>query len=270
MNPEEYPAVAGSTYSLFGQQTTTGEYYRRIGLLADELIKTFGSTANVLSITGKYRNSRIRLRGFLRSADDKAMGFIMKKLSAGFSEFTADTREYVNSLSWLNKMRDKGLATSEEQYFCTMLEVELMNRINRIRFIRADRRIALLPHCLRDLSRICRSEKEGFDNICKGCSGKCYIHSLNDLLSKYRVEPFIWMDGSFRKLYFEMKQNNRLLGIFGIACLAELKSGMEKCLKYDIPAVGIPLDANRCARWMGESYPNSVNLSEVEKLLQQV
>jgi hypothetical protein len=42
---------------------------------------------------------------------------------------------------------------------------------------------------------------------------------------------------------------------------------MEKCLKYDIPALGIPIDANRCARWMGDFFPNSVNIYQVEKLL---
>ena len=75
------------------------------------------------------------------------------------------------------------------------------------------------------------------------------------------------MEGSFKKFYIDLKRKNRILGIFGIACIAELKSGMEKCLKYEIPALGIPLDANRCARWMGDFYPNSVNLEQIEKLL---
>jgi len=145
----------------------------------------------------------------------------------------------------------------------------LAGLINKLKFDEADRKIALLPHCLRDLSRNCRSERAGFDTVCRGCSGSCYIHALDDLFKKYEVEPYIWMEGSFRKLYLKMKKRKQVLGIFGIACLAELKTGMEKCLKYQIPALGIPLDANRCARWMGDFHPNSVNLEQVELLLRR-
>jgi len=35
---------------------------------------------------------------------------------------------------------------------------------------------------------------------------------------------------------------------------------MRNCQKKNLPVVGIPLDANRCVRWMGEFNPNSVNL----------
>jgi hypothetical protein len=42
---------------------------------------------------------------------------------------------------------------------------------------------------------------------------------------------------------------------------------LKKCLKYGIPAIGIPLNANRCARWLGDFYPNSVNVEQVERLL---
>lgn len=35
-----------------------------------------------------------------------------------------------------------------------------------------------------------------------------------------------------------------------------------------IPAVGIPLDANRCIRWMGSFHENSVNLEQLELLIE--
>jgi len=33
--------------------------------------------------------------------------------------------------------------------------------------------------------------------------------------------------------------------------------------KYNIPVIGIPIDANRCQRWMGDYYDNSVNLENL-------
>ncbi len=263
----DYKPVEGRTYSLFAGSSSTDRYYLKISALADYFIEQFGSAEEVLDITGKYRNSRRKLKKWVKNPESTGMPSIIKKLSEELSHYTSQTHEFLHSLKWLDKLRDHGLNTIEEQYFCTMLEVELVNRINKLKFDQADKKIALLPHCLRDLSRKCRSEKEGFDVVCKGCSGHCYIHALDNLFKKYQVEPYIWMEGSFRKLYLDLKRKDQVLGIFGIACLAELKAGMEKCQKYKIPALGIPLDANRCIRWMGDFYPNSVNLEQVEQLL---
>jgi hypothetical protein len=42
---------------------------------------------------------------------------------------------------------------------------------------------------------------------------------------------------------------------------------MRMCLKSGIPVVGIPLNANRCARWTGRFLENSVNIKALEMLL---
>jgi hypothetical protein len=43
--------------------------------------------------------------------------------------------------------------------------------------------------------------------------------------------------------------------------------GMRLCLSLGIPAVGIPLDANRCARWMSQAHETSYNFEQLEELL---
>ena len=64
------------------------------------------------------------------------------------------------------------------------------------------------------------------------------------------------------------KQNhNKSLGVLGIACIPELVRGMRSCMKKNLSVVGIPLDANRCVRWMGNFNPNSVNLEMLESLV---
>jgi hypothetical protein len=42
---------------------------------------------------------------------------------------------------------------------------------------------------------------------------------------------------------------------------------MKSCRKAGIPVVGIPLNANRCIRWMGDFYENSVDLEELKLLI---
>ena len=60
------------------------------------------------------------------------------------------------------------------------------------------------------------------------------------------------------------------MGVLGIACIPELVSGLRLCDRLGIPAVGVPLDANRCARWFGESLETTFNLEELERILKSV
>jgi hypothetical protein len=52
----------------------------------------------------------------------------------------------------------------------------------------------------------------------------------------------------------------------GIACMVELVWGMRLCMKAGLPVVGIPLNANRCGRWMDGFYNTSVDLEAVTSL----
>jgi hypothetical protein len=62
-------------------------------------------------------------------------------------------------------------------------------------------------------------------------------------------------------------KRNKKLGVLGIACIPELVAGMRQCQKYNLPVIGLPLNANRCVRWMGSFNENSVNLEMLEKLI---
>jgi hypothetical protein len=75
------------------------------------------------------------------------------------------------------------------------------------------------------------------------------------------------MTANLRSLFRKLHKEGKHLGVLGIACIPELVSGMRKCAGAAVPVVGIPLDANRCARWWGEFHYNTVNLHQLEKLL---
>ncbi len=103
----------------------------------------------------------------------------------------------------------------------------------------------------------------------QGCSGVCDINAVSKILRRHGVQPYIWMTANLQSLFRKLKKEGRHLGVLGIACIPELVSGMRLCARAEVPVVGIPLDANRCARWWGEFYPNTVNLQQLEKLLGQ-
>jgi hypothetical protein len=148
-----------------------------------------------------------------------------------------------------------------------MLEIGLVNLINIKEFKRRAFKVALLPHCLRDIYEDCASAPDDIDYACQGCREYCYIHLISDLLKKHQVSPYIWSSMNLKKMLKKLYQCYGEIGILGIACIPELVRGMNICLDKGVAVVGIPLNANRCARWMGNYYPNSVNLNMLDALL---
>jgi hypothetical protein len=148
-----------------------------------------------------------------------------------------------------------------------MLEIELMNRINRDSFLKAEGKIALLPYCLRDLTKSCKASKSGVEYSCKSCSRNCFVNHASKIFIDNGVNAYLWMSISLKGIFSLLKSDHDHFGVFGIACIPELYAGMKKCMKLGVPVLGVPLNANRCARWMGDFYENSVYLEEVEKLL---
>ena len=71
-----------------------------------------------------------------------------------------------------------------------------------------------------------------------------------------------------KKLAKETISEKKSFAVLGIACLPELINGMRDCGKNSIPVVGLPLNANRCIRWFGKFFPNSIDLGSSGNLFQ--
>ena len=187
-------------------------------------------------------------------------------LKTTLSPFTRHVNEHLNEQP-LFSIRDRVMRLKEWQYYIYMLEFALVNRIYRKKFAACEYKIALLPHCLRDLMKDCKAESDGTDLLCRHCSGNCYINEISLMFSEKGIKPYIWMTAHLRKIIRDNNPGRKSIGILGIACVPELINGMRTCLKKGIPVVGMPLDANRCGRWMGEFYPNSINLEYLKTII---
>ena len=264
--PEYYP-VNGKTYSLFGKSDSTSGYYETIGMLADKILDLNPDPRYLIDNITKFSSKRKILT---RSLEIKQSGNlvtdILNLIHPHLKKFTENTEEHLRTLS-LSKFLDKRLATSREQYHLYMLEIELTNRLFVSEFIKADKKIALMPYCLQDFTVKCKSEKNGFDYQCRHCSAKCFQNHASTILKTHGIEPYIWKEGNMKQLAKYTLKERRSFGILGIACIPELIWGMRDCRKNNIPVVGIPLNANRCVRWFGEFFSNSIDLTELERLL---
>jgi uncharacterized protein len=257
--PELKKPIIGKTYSLYGGLNSSDSFYIDINYCVDLLLKKHSSFEELLAVIRKL-SSKKKQTGI----KDEKQKLILNTSESILSKYITGIDEHLKSLS-LIKRYGSTIGTSRMQYLLYMLEFEISNRVNRERFMNTERKIALLPHCLHDLSKKCISEVDGLDYQCKGCSKACYINKMSKIFNNAGVIPYIWKEASKNKLFG--KKGNSNTGVIGIACLPELINGIRSVSKRGLPVLGLPLDANRCVRWMGDFHENSVNLKQLELMI---
>ena len=266
-HPGEIPKpITGRTYSLYTKENNSSHFYEQIQNITDTCLQLYPDKSDLLKILQKASRSSSFLHKSEKIKKNPHLYELLQNLKSFLRIYITDIDDHLAQLS-LSKRFDGVLSTKEHQYYLYMIEFELINRICKDEFLKSKKKIALLPHCLRDLSRKCMSEPSGMDYVCKSCSKNCYINFASNILKEFEVEPYIWMTASQRALFKKQTDGRKDIGVLGIACIPELIRGMRMCLRKNIPVVGIPLDANRCARWMGEFHPNSINLSKLKELV---
>jgi hypothetical protein len=259
--------IVGKTYSLYAVKTSTDEFFSVLSDLADSSLSFSESKEQLLSIIRKYSNRKRTLRAEKKKvSSDSLIAKLLLESESKLSKYFTGIDSHLKNLSLADKC-DSTLTTSREQYLLYMLEIELVNRINKENFNSSESKYAFLPHCLHDLDKECLSASDGTDYVCKSCSKNCSINSVSKLMKHQNIKAYIWREANLKKIFKLAKSIGQSIGVFGIACIPELVNGLRLCAKYDVPAIGVPLDANRCVRWMGDFYPNSVNEKKILSLL---
>ncbi len=259
--------LKGKTYSLYGKNNNSDEYYQNVSFLTDNFIEIYGNEKILLQEVKKVIDKKkLPKKLFYDGNGYEKIGKLVKELKDGLSGYTTEIENHLQTLPLSKKIKNV-FTLSEQQYHLYMLFIELVNRINTDNFKNCDYKIAFLPHCIKDRTVTCMSIQDNIDYRCKNCSKICQINLLSKTLRKNKINPYIWMTADLKKLFKVLKQNNSTVGVLGISCIPELVNGMRFCSKYHLPVVGIPLDANRCARWMGDFYDNTINFNRLNELL---
>lgn len=249
----------GKTYNLFGESTRTEQYYVTVRNIVDTLLKEIPDEKVLMRQVKTLHKKRSRRK----SESDL---HIEKTLRESLSEYTERVKRHLKELP-IGKRFDEVLNTREEQYHLYMLEIELVNRIYREEFRRSKYKFALIAHCLRDFREKCEAAPGDIEAVCRHCTKDCFINIGSVLLKKYGIEPYISIEMDQEKLFKNLKKKHPSIGALGIACVPELAQGMRLCIKLGIAPVGIPIDANRCARWMKKAHETTYSLMELEALL---
>jgi hypothetical protein len=264
----KYRAVTGKTYSLFGYDVSTNRYYCTIRNILDNLLLFCPDKHNLLLHIQNAGRSRHSFKKSSNLIDLKLISLIRKTAHEALSAYTKGVKEHLRSLS-ISQRFDETLRTKEKQYHLYMLEIEMVNRIYKEAFKKSEYKFALIPHCLRDFRPECHSVTGDIEAVCMGCTEECFINLGSLLLKKYGIDPYIAVEMDQEKLFRKLKTEHPSIGALGIACIPELVRGMRLCIKLDIPPVGIPLNANRCMRWMKITQESSFSLEELEELIKE-
>lgn len=259
--------IAGKTYTLYGDSEVSDYFYTVLDEMTTSILR---DNSNVVDWIDFIRKNSGRKRSLKRQSkeifDNSRLGNILRLLENVLSKYFTDIDSHLKNLTLTEKC-DSTFTTSREQYLLYLLEIELVNRLNKEKFKTSDSKYAFLPHCLHDLDKECLSASDGTDYVCKSCSKNCSINSVSKLMKMQDIKAYIWREADLKKVFRMAKSNGQSIAAFGVACIPELVNGLRLCAKYDVPAVGVPLDANRCIRWMGDFYPNSVNEKKIISLL---
>jgi hypothetical protein len=260
-----YKPVSGKTYSLFGGDMSTDRYFRTMRAIADSLLSQYPDQRNLLLHVQKAGGMRLK-KGSGYATNEMLTKHIRKTLRDAFQPYTRGVKEHLKSIPFSQRF-DRTIRTKEEEYHLYMLEIELVNRIYREAFQKSAYKFALLPHCLRDFRARCDAVPGDMEYVCRGCTEDCFIRLGSQLFRKYGIHPYISVTIDQEKLFRRLKAEHPDIGAVGIACVPELAQGMRLCIKLGISPLGIPLSANRCARWMKQAHETSFSLEELEELV---
>jgi len=259
--------IIGKTYSLYGSRNSSDWFYEDLNKFIKLALNEFKGELELLEyLVNSSKNKRKLKKENKINPAKTLLGNILHLAENSLSKYFTDIDAHLKNLS-ISKRCESVLTTSREQYLLYMLEIELVNRLNKKDFSSAEFRYAFLPHCLHDLEKECLSTSDGMDYVCKSCSKKCSINSVSKIMKSQNIKAYIWREADLKKIFKLAKSSGQSIGVFGIACIPELVKGFRLCTKYDIPVIGVPLDANRCVRWMGDFYTNSVNEKKILSLL---
>jgi len=266
---DNYGPITGKTYTLFGKNRETQPYYLKIKDLTNKILddQDMGMEELLDYIHKVSRNRASLKRATSRNSTNYKLSSILALLHNSLAEYAPGVEQHLKSEPIHKCITDNSILSTREQYYLFMIEIELTNRLNKAKFLDCNLKIALLPYCLREMLSDCKSVKDEIDYYCKHCSKNCYINKISAILKEHDIHPYIWQTVRFKSLIKQLSYKYGSTGIMGIACIVELANGIRSCWKAGVPVVGIPLNANRCIRWMGDFYDNSVDLDILKSLI---
>ncbi|MDR2117880.1 MAG: polyprenyl synthetase family protein [Planctomycetaceae bacterium] len=163
-------------------------------------------------------------------------------------EVREQIREKIKTLDLTNTMTRNHLenlartVVHNEQFLAwSMVLIGSRTWRNQVLAIPFDRRLLLLPHCMRSAEH-CPAKYDSIGLCCESC-GACELGNLKTLATSLGYHVMI-AEGS--PIVMQWILNGKVDAILGVGCLRSLERVFEKLQLTGIPAMAVPLHASNC------------------------
>jgi hypothetical protein len=127
------------------------------------------------------------------------------------------------------------------------IDLQAVNLMERRKFLKAKKRVLLLPHCSRKyMDNRCQAQFDASipSYTCAHCSEDCLVNKAENFAKKKGYDVYVVPGGS---CILKILKANPYEGIVGVACGEEVKMGVDALCSMDVAVQVIPLIKNGCA-----------------------
>lgn len=246
-------------------------------------IKNLCRLLDWLSASGEFDQEVERLIGWQSYLNTKSEVYILKvikeaaQIAAWFQRRSLVViGKYTEHIENFLLYENKEYAFREDYIFCgrkrneyhlNMVGSEILNREYREQFIKAGRKLLLIPACMRvKQDSSCRAVKTDEGYCCMKCSGTCRVSELTSMGEKYNFKVLIIPHES--DAFRNRRGDEEETGIIGVACVLNLISGGWKARKLGFAPQCVLLDYCGCKKhWHKNGFPTEINISRLFKIL---
>jgi len=233
--------------------------------------------------TGEFREQALRFvrwRAFWETKDKQEIIKIFNTIEE-FTHWFQDQTEktlgkYTSKVDrFLEESHDKyrwredriSCTRSRLEYHLNMVGAELMNRAFLREFTKTDRKVVLVPGCMRthnDKNCMAKKVKEGL--LCADCESVCRVNVLRKVGQKENFDVYVIPHASDLTLWAP-KPGRPKRGVIASACVTTLVEGGWELKRYGIPAQCVLLDYSGCKKhWHCQGVPTALNVRELKNI----
>ncbi len=236
-----------------------------------------------LESTGEFREQSfrfIRWRAFLDTVPDSywekgrdsvfnAVDSFIEKSRTSIGKYTANVESFLETSGKKYHWREDRFqcGRTREEYHLNMVGAEIMNRAFRKGYLGTEKRVLLLPGCMRRNIKDCKGLKVREGLQCMDCDKGCGINALRKKGLKENFDVFIIPHSSDLSLWAP-KPGMPKRGVVAVACVPSLVEGGWELKRYDVCAQCVLLDFSGCEKhWHKNGIPTRLNIKELNRIL---
>lgn len=153
------------------------------------------------------------------------------------------------------------------EYYMNMVGAQILNRVYREEFLRANQVFIFVPGCMSMQLDQCKAIKSKMGYTCSKCTDSCPIYQVSQISDKQNAKTVIvYHNSDLYHTKLSTKENRN--GVIGIACVLNLISGGLKAKELGYVPQCVLLNYCGCKQhWDFEGLVTDINRNRLEEIL---